>query len=125
MLKKLLLLIYLLTIAPVLSIQNFVLISAPGSGKGTFSQYLIQKYNYIQICPGDLLRAEIVAQTDFGKKIQPIVEKGEYIDEEVTCQLITKHLIIAIQQNKPFIIDGFPRTKTSLEFLDNFSNNII
>ncbi len=120
MFKKLLLLAYLLTVAPLFSVKNFVLISAPGSGKGTFSQYLIQKYNYIQICPGDLLRAEILAQTELGKKIQPIVEKGEYIDEEITCQIITKHLVMAIQQNKPFIIDGFPRTKASLEFLDNF-----
>ena len=92
----------------------------PGSGKGTFSQYLIDKYNYIQICPGDLFRTEIKAQTELGKKIQPIVEKGDYVEEKIVCELIAKHLTKALAQKKSFIIDGFPRSTISLQFLNEF-----
>jgi adenylate kinase len=100
------------------SIKNFVLISAPGSGKGTFSQYLVKKYGYIQICPGDLFRGEIARGTKLGKKIQPIVERGEYVDENIVCSLIGKGITNAQDQAKGFILDGFPRSMVSFTFLD-------
>ncbi len=97
--------------------RNFILLAAPGAGKGTFSQYAIDMYGYVQICPGDLYRNEIRLQTELGKKIQPTVEKGEYVDESITWQLITFYLTQAVSENKPFIIDGFPRTSASFSFL--------
>ena len=107
--------------------KNFVLISAPGSGKGTFSQYLVEKHGYVQICPGDIFRSEIRAQTELGKKIQPIVEKGEYVDEAIVCELISSSLLKIIQENKNFIIDGFPRSTISFDFLYQFlqKHNVI
>lgn len=118
--NRVLFLICLAFYLPAVGFRNLVLMAAPGSGKGTLSQYLVQKYGYIQICPGDLLRAEILAKTPLGEQIKPIVEKGEYIDEALTCALIHKHLLQAVEQGKPFIIDGFPRTLSSLQFLDQF-----
>lgn len=113
--------IALITIlTPALYAKNFILISAPGSGKGTFSQYLIENYGYVQICPGDLFRNEINKQTELGKKIQPIVEAGEYVDEALVCQLIADNLLKVFKQAKPFIIDGFPRSKHSFQFLKTF-----
>lgn len=103
-----------------LGLKNFILISAPGSGKGTFSQYLVEKYGYIQICPGDIFRNEIKAQTELGKKIQPLVDKGEYVDEQIVCTLIANGIQEALKQGKGFIIDGFPRSTHSFEFLHNF-----
>lgn len=97
--------------------NHFVLISAPGSGKGTFSQYMIQNHGYIQICPGDLFRKEILQQTDFGKQIQPIVESGQYVDEEIVCNLMKQYIEDALYQNKNFILDGFPRSEIALNFL--------
>lgn len=117
----------LITAIPIFGVKNFVLISVPGSGKGTFSQYLIQRYGYIQVCPGDIFRSEIMAQTELGKKIEPIVEKGEYVDEDIVCQLIADNLSKIIEQNKPFIIDGFPRSEVSFQFLYKFfkDNNLM
>ena len=100
--------------------KNFVLISAPGSGKGTFSQYLVEKYDYAQICPGDIFRNEIKEQTELGKKIQPIVDRGDYVDEAIVCKLIADTLSKLIEQNKCFIVDGFPRSDVSFEFLYKF-----
>lgn len=100
-------------------LTHFVLISAPGSGKGTFSQYMVTNHGYIQICPGDLLRKEIALGTDFGKKIQPIVDNGDYVDEEIICNIIKQYVCTAINQKKGFILDGFPRSKKSFNFLDS------
>ncbi|MFA5999094.1 MAG: nucleoside monophosphate kinase [Candidatus Babeliales bacterium] len=110
---------FLISILCFLSVnsQHFVLISSPGSGKGTFSQYMTKKYGYVQICPGDLFRKEILQQSELGKIIEPIVQAGDYVDEQIVCKLMQKHLEQALIKNKPFILDGFPRSKNSLQFL--------
>ena len=120
MLKRLLLIYLLFSATTILGYKNLVLIAAPGSGKGTLSQYLCEKYNYFQICPGDLFRVEILAQTEFGRLIQPIVEQGQQVDDAIICQLVAQYLATALSQQRPFIIDGFPRTPGSLAFLTNF-----
>ena len=81
----------------------------------------------MQICPGDLFRAEILSQTELGRQIKPIVEQGKYVDEAITCKLIAQRLESAIQQRRPFIIDGFPRTQFSFDFLIDFlrSNGLV
>jgi adenylate kinase len=109
----LILILYFISINP----QNFVLISAPVSGKGTFSQYMTKKYGYVQICPGDIFRKEILLQTELGKLIKPIVEAGDYVDEQIVCALMQQYIQEALDQNKLFILDGFPRSEHSLKFL--------
>lgn len=99
--------------------SHFVLISAPGSGKGTFSQYMCDRYGYVQICPGDIFRNEIRLQTELGKKIQGPVERGEYVQEDITCNLVKQGIIDALSRGKKIIIDGFPRTVYSFTFLIN------
>lgn len=118
--KRLLVGILLILSLAIYGRKNFVLISAPGSGKGTFFQYLVENYGYIQICPGDIFRNEIRAQTELGKKIQPIVNRGEYIDERIVCKLIADGILSALKQKKGFIIDGFPRSTYSFDFLYRF-----
>ena len=97
--------------------NHFILISAPGSGKGTFSQYCVNKYDYEQICPGDIFRNEITLNTELGKQIQPIVDNGEYVDEKIVCHLMEKYINNALKKNKLFILDGFPRSTFSFNFL--------
>lgn len=115
---------YIMTIALIISYttqswtnNHFVLISAPGSGKGTFSQYCVNKYEYEQICPGDIFRNEIALGTELGKQIQPIVDRGEYVDENIVCQLMEKYISDALINDKLFILDGFPRSTFSFNFL--------
>ncbi len=126
--KKLLVtIVTVIAVNPLLGVKNFVLISAPGSGKGTFSQYLVEKHGYVQVCPGDIFRSEISAQTELGKKIEPVVERGDYVDEDIVCTLIADNLKQIIKENKYFIIDGFPRSEFSFQFLYQFflDNNLI
>lgn len=100
--------------------KNFILISAPGSGKGTFSQHLVKKYGYVQICPGDMLRDEVRSQTELGKRIKPIIENGDYVDEETVCRMVAEKLISVLEEGKNFIIDGFPRSRTAFYFLHGY-----
>jgi adenylate kinase len=99
---------------------HFVLISAPGSGKGTFSQYLVRKYGYVQICPGDIFRDHIRAKTPLGRHIKPILERGEYVDEEIVFELMAQKLTEAFCAGASVIIDGFPRTHDSFDFLERY-----
>lgn len=125
--KNILFFISLFFISSIQGLKHLVLISAPGSGKGTLSQYFVKKYGYVQVCPGDIFRGEINAQTELGKKIQPVVEKGEYVDETIVCDLIVNNIYKILSQNKYFILDGFPRSGVSFNYLYEFfkSNNLI
>jgi adenylate kinase len=104
----------------IFSRTHFVLISAPGSGKGTFSQYLVRKYGYVQICPGDIFREHIRAETSLGSRIKPIVERGEYIDEAIVFEVMSTKLTEALEAGHSLIIDGFPRTNDSFDFLERY-----
>ncbi len=100
--------------------KHFVLISAPGSGKGTLSQYLVEKHGYVQVCPGDIFRNEVRLQTELGKKIEPAIQKGDLVDEDIVCVLMEQYLVAVLAQNKRFVLDGFPRSEPSFHFLKKF-----
>lgn len=100
--------------------KNFILISAPGSGKGSFSQYFAKNFGYTQVGSGDLLRTEVKNQTLLGKKIQPILDSGQYIDEDLVWKILANKLLECINNNKQFVLDGFPRSFYSLDLLKNF-----
>ncbi len=88
---------------------NIVLFGPPGSGKGTQSEKIIEKYNLVHISTGDLLREEVAAQTDLGKQAKEIMDKGELVPDKIVIGMIRKKL--EEHQNGPgFIFDGFPRT---------------
>ncbi len=110
----------LFSINSILCFKHMVLIGPPGSGKGTFSQYLVKSYGYAHICPGDIFRQEINAKTELGKKIKLTLQKGEYVSDDIVCSLISENIVKAVGQNKYFVIDGFPRSVSMFEFLNNF-----
>ncbi len=104
--------------------RHFVLLAAPGSGKGTFAQYAVEQFGYKHLCVGDLLRAEVAAQSELGKQVKPFMERGEYVDERITCALIAQHLLKIVAENGSFIIDGVPPSESSMRFLiDLFAKN--
>jgi adenylate kinase len=96
---------------------NFILIGPPGAGKGTFSSFMKNQYGYYQICPGDILRQHIKDNTELGQEIQPIVERGDYIDDSIVFRIIDEQVSYCLEHEIPFIIDGFPRGIASIEFL--------
>lgn len=81
----------------------------PGSGKGTQSVTLAQKYNLLHLSTGDMLRAEIAAGSDIGKRMSAIMASGELVPDDVVIDMIA-HKIDATSEKAGFIFDGFPRT---------------
>lgn len=88
---------------------RIVLFGAPGSGKGTQGDLLQEKYGYIKISTGDLVRAEIKAQSHLGEKIKAITDKGELAPDSIIIEMVKNR----VKQNDisiGYTMDGFPRT---------------
>lgn len=96
---------------------NIVLFGPPGSGKGTQSATLIEKYNLVHLSTGDILRGEIAAQTPLGLEAKKKMDRGELVPDEVVIGMIGNKLAANPKANG-FIFDGFPRTTAQAEALD-------
>ncbi len=96
---------------------NIVLFGPPGAGKGTQAEKVIEKYQLIHLSTGDILRAELAAQTVLGQEAKKYMDKGELVPDKVVIDMIglkiDKH-----QDANGFIFDGFPRTTAQAEALD-------
>lgn len=87
--------------------KNIILIAAPAAGKGTLSDLLVKKYDYLHISTGDLLREVSKETTELGQKIAKMLQNGELVTDEIVFELLENKLR---QVDKPYILDGFPRT---------------
>ncbi|NIV10359.1 MAG: adenylate kinase, partial [Aliifodinibius sp.] len=97
--------------------MHIILLGAPGVGKGTQAKLIMEKHQIPQISTGDILRAEVQNETELGKKVKAIMDKGELVSDELMLQIIEKRLKQPDCQ-KGFILDGFPRTIPQAEGLD-------
>ncbi len=100
---------------------NFLIFGPPGSGKGTQSVRLAEKFNLTHLSTGDMLRAEIAANTELGKKMNSIMSKGELVPDEVVIELIAKK-IDSTKGSAGFLFDGFPRTVAQTVELEKILN---
>jgi adenylate kinase len=100
---------------------NFLIFGPPGSGKGTQSVRLAEKFNLLHLSTGDMLRAEIAAGTDLGKKMSQIMSKGELVPDEVVIEMIANKIDNSKGQSG-FLFDGFPRTVAQTVSLENMLN---
>lgn len=96
---------------------NIVIFGAPGSGKGTQSAKLIHRYGLKHISTGDLLRAEIKANTPLGIKAETYMSQGQLVPDEVVIGMLEDQ-IKKYPDTKGFIFDGFPRTLPQGKALD-------
>jgi len=100
---------------------NIVLFGPPGSGKGTQAVKMAEKYDLLHISTGDLFRNAIKNETDMGLKAKDFIEKGNLVPDEVTIGMMNA-VIEEHPEVKGIIFDGFPRTVTQAEALDDFLN---
>jgi adenylate kinase len=96
---------------------NIVLFGPPGAGKGTQSKFLTERYGLEHLSTGDLLRAEIHAETPLGLQARELMSAGELVPDEIVVGMI-KNLLEESPDAKGFIFDGFPRTRAQAEALD-------
>ena len=88
--------------------KSIALFGVPGAGKGTQSQLLIEKYNFIYIATGDMLRQEIKDRTTLGKLAEEVIAKGELVSDELIIKMIAQRL--DEHADGSFLFDGMPRT---------------
>lgn len=100
---------------------NFLIFGPPGSGKGTQSVKLAGKFNLTHLSTGDMLRAEIAAGSELGKKMSSIMSKGELVPDEVVIEMIAAK-IDGTKGCAGFLFDGFPRTVAQTEALEKMLN---
>ena len=97
--------------------KYYILFGPPGAGKGTQAKQIVDKYSYLHLSTGDLLRQEMAAGTELGKKAAELINRGDLVPDEVVEGMIRNK--IASNQNVPgFLFDGFPRTIAQAEALD-------
>ncbi len=89
---------------------NLVLFGAPGSGKGTQSEKLIDSFGLSHISTGELLRSHIQAGTDLGKVADEYISKGQLIPDDLMISILDHELDTNLKDAKGVIFDGFPRT---------------
>ena len=97
--------------------KNIVIFGAPGSGKGTQSDLLIEKYGLGHISTGDVLRNEIKNGTELGKTAQSYIEKGALIPDELMISILANVYDSFGKDHAGVIFDGFPRTIPQAEAL--------
>ena len=102
--------------------MNLILFGAPGAGKGTQANYIGKKFNLYQLSTGDLLRNEIKNKTEIGKKIELIIDQGDFVTDNIVNELLKKVITNSLYRNR-IIFDGYPRNITQAENLELMLNS--
>ncbi len=97
--------------------MNIVLLGAPGAGKGTQAERIIEEYSIPHISTGDILRAAVAAGTPLGLEAKKFMDSGALVPDDVVIGLV-KERLTQPDTDEGFILDGFPRTLPQAEALD-------
>ncbi len=99
----------------------YLLIGAPGAGKGVQSAHLIEKYDLTHLSTGDIFRHEIKEETELGLEVKRIVQSGQLVSDDLTNRIVAGVLDQHRQNGtKGLILDGYPRTLTQVHALEDY-----
>ncbi len=103
---------------------NIIMCGAPGCGKGTQSDLIVEKYSLTHLSTGDLLRKEIATKTDLGIIADSYISKGELVPDEMIIDILLKYVENQHDDSNGIILDGFPRTVAQAEALEVMLKNL-
>jgi adenylate kinase len=102
---------------------NVLLLGPQGSGKGTQAKRIAAEYDLPHVATGDMFRSAVAAQTELGRRVQPILDRGELVPDELTVALIRERLE-EDDARAGFVLDGFPRNLAQAEALDGLLRDL-
>mgnify|MGYP006285586033 CR=1 FL=1 len=102
--------------------MRLILLGAPGAGKGTQAEKIVEKYSIPQISTGDILRKNIAEGTELGKKAESYTQSGQLVPDDIIGEIIVSRLARDDCANG-YILDGFPRNLAQAEMLDELLAN--
>jgi adenylate kinase family enzyme len=97
--------------------MRVVLLGPPASGKGTQGRRLADSLGLAYLSTGALLRSEVAAASDLGKRAEPFLARGEFLPDELMCPILGDWLA---KQTHGWVLDGFPRSLPQAVFLDEW-----
>ena len=101
--------------------KNIIFIAAPAAGKGTASEMLCEKYPYVHISTGDILRSMAKEESDLGREIKSLLQKGELIPDNIVYEAV-EHRLSMPDLDNGYILDGFPRNlEQAIKYDENSS----
>jgi adenylate kinase len=102
---------------------NVLLLGPQGAGKGTQARRISAEYGIPHIASGEILRAEMAAGTELGRRVKDVYDRGDLVSDDLMIELI-KHRLAQADTESGFILDGFPRTTVQAETLDSMFDEI-
>ena len=99
--------------------MNLIIFGPPGAGKGTQATFICQEFNLVQISTGNLLRKEIKKNTNPGKEIEKIINRGILVSDDTISNLLEKIISNSNNFNK-LVLDGYPRNMPQVEKLNYY-----
>ena len=97
--------------------MNLLLLGPQGSGKGTQANLIADAYGVPHVSTGEILRGAIAREDDLGRRVQPIVDAGQLVTDELMIELV-RYRLGQDDARDGFVLDGFPRTLPQAEALD-------
>ena len=102
---------------------NIIICGAPGCGKGTQSDLIVEKYTLKHLSTGDLLRKEIAEKSELGITAESFISKGNLVPDEMIISILSKNIQGFGNDINGMILDGFPRTVAQAEALQIMLSN--
>ncbi|WP_412032238.1 adenylate kinase family protein [Malacoplasma muris] len=99
--------------------MKLLLLGAPGSGKGTLSEYLISKHNFAHVSTGNIFRKVIDENLEYADELKSYILKGLLVPNDLTNKIVKQELGELTKKYTNIVMDGYPRTIEQAEFLKN------
>ncbi|KAB1204755.1 Adenylate kinase 2, chloroplastic [Morella rubra] len=93
---------------------------APASGKGTQCELITQKYGLVHVAAGDLLRAEVAADSENGRQAKEFMEKGQLVPDKIVVMMVKERLLRPDALESGWLLDGYPRSSSQANALKEF-----
>jgi adenylate kinase len=100
--------------------MRILVLGPQGSGKGTQARLIAESNGLAHVATGDILRTAVAEGTEVGRRVQPILERGDLVPDDLMVELIR----VRLADEDGFVLDGFPRTVPQAEALDTMLEEI-